>query len=198
MVDWIGHFHLLSKRAKDSWMDMLPLSSMTEQQRQAQYQADMAQLNAERQSRQQPALDLSAQETRDNWYATHVATHGSLCPFSDNLATLMFIVGSDLDEAQRERLTSSLSLRNITVTAYTLGTVQPVFVELFCGPKSSMENPSLRVRSSGSNTSRTFIAENYPEDEYGLWAIDELTGEHGCVDDERSCFWAWDDNEYVW
>ena len=23
-------------------------------------------------------------------------------------------------------------------------------------------------------------------------------GEHGCVDDERSCFWTWDANEYVW
>ena len=62
------------------------------------------------------------------------------------------------------------------------------FVELFCTPKSSMENPSLRVSHSGSNTSRTFIAENYPEDEYGLWAIDESAGEQGYVDDERSCF----------
>ena len=25
MVDWIGKFDLLLKRAKDSWMDMLPL-----------------------------------------------------------------------------------------------------------------------------------------------------------------------------
>ena len=89
----------------------------------------------------------------------------------------MFIVGSDLDEAQRERLTSSLSLRNITVTAYSLNTIQSVFVELFGTPKSSMENPSLRVRGSGGNASRTFIAENYPEDEYGPWAIDDSTGE---------------------
>ena len=108
MVDWIGNFHLLSKRAKDSWMDMLPLSSMTEQ-RQAQYQADMARLNAERQGRQQPALDLNVQETRDNWYATRVATHGSLCPFSDNVATLMFIVGSDLNEPTRKTYKLSFS-----------------------------------------------------------------------------------------
>ena len=36
MVDWIGKFDLLLKRVKDSWMDMLPLSSMTEQQRESQ------------------------------------------------------------------------------------------------------------------------------------------------------------------
>ena len=61
-----------------------------------------------------------------------------------------------------------------------------------------MENPSLRMCGSGSNTSTTFIAENYREYEYGLWAIDESTGKHGYVEDERSCFWKYDDNEYVW
>ena len=109
----------------------------------------------------------------------------------------MFIVGSDLDEAQRESLTSSNSLRNTIVTAYTL-TERKHFLEFFCTPKGSLENPSLRVSGSGSNPSRTFIAENYLGDEYGLWAIDESTGEQGFFDDERSCFWKYDDNEYVW
>ena len=27
------------------------------------------------------------------------------------------------------------------------------------------------------------------------WAKDEVTGEQGYVDDERSCFWTWDDTE---
>ena len=144
---------------------------MTEQQRENQYQTDMTQLNNERRNRNEAA------GTRDNWYATHVTTHGSLFPFIDNVATLMFIVASDLDEAQRERLTSSLSLRNMTVTAYTLDSVQAVFVELFCSPKISIESPSLRVSGYGSSSSKTFIVEDYPEHEYGLWAIDEATGE---------------------
>ena len=191
MVDWIGKFDLLL-------MDMLPLSSMTEQQREAQYQADLIQVNAERTAREQPVLDTTDQETRENWYDTHVASHGRLFPFGDNLTTLLFIVGSDLNEAKRARLTSSLSVFNITVTAYTLHTVQTVFVELFCTPKSSMENPSLRVSGRGSNASRTFIAETYQEDEYRLWAIDESTREQGYIDDDRSCSWTWDDNEYIW
>ena len=150
---------------------MLPLSSMTEQQRENQYQANMTQLNNERLNRNETA------GTRDNWYGTHVATHGSLFPFIDNVTTLMFIVASDLDEAQRERFTSSLSLRNMTVTAYSLDSVQVVFVELFCTPRSSMENSSLRVSGYGSSASKTFIVAEYPEDEYGLRAIDESTGE---------------------
>ena len=153
---------------------------------------------SERQGRSEAALDPNQPRTRDNWYATHLAAHERLFPFGDNLATLMFLVGSDVNEAQRERLTSSHSLRNTTVTAYTLDTVQPVFVELFCALKNSMENPSLRVSGSGSDSSRAFIAENYPEDDYGLVAIDESTGEQGYADDERSCSWTWDDNEYVW
>ena len=96
----------------------------------------------------------------------------------------MFTVGSDLIEAQRERLTSSLSLQEMNVTAYTLEAVKTVFVEVFCSPQSSMENPSLRVSGHGSSTSRTFIVENFTEDEYGLWAIDEATGKQGFIYDD--------------
>ena len=39
------------------------------------------------------------------------------------------------------------------ITAYTLDTVQTVFVGLFCTLKSSMENPSLRVSGNGSSAS---------------------------------------------
>ena len=30
------------------------------------------------------------------------------------------------------------------------------------------------------------------------WAIDEVTSEQGYIDDGRSCFRTWDDNEYAW
>ena len=61
-----------------------------------------------------------------------------------------------------------------------------------------MENPSLRVSGHGGSTNRTFIVENFAEDEFGRWAIDEVTGEQGYIDYERQCFWTWDDNEYTW
>ena len=109
----------------------------------------------------------------------------------------MFIVASDLSEVQRERLTSSLSLQGVNVAAYTFEAVRTVFVELFCTPKSSVENPSLRVKGHGGRTSRTFIVEDFFGDEIGQWATDEVTGEQSYIDDERSCFWTWDDNEYA-
>ena len=45
---------------------------------------------------------------------------------------------------------------------------------------------------------RTFIVEDYAEDEFGHWAKDEVTGEQGCIDDERSCFWTREDTDCAW
>ena len=69
--------------------------------------------------------------------------------------------------------------------ACTFQSVTTVFVELFCTPKSSMENPSLRVGGDVSSMNRTSIVEDYAEDEFGQWATDEVTGEQGYIDDER-------------
>ena len=98
----------------------------------------------------------------------------------------------------RERLASSLSLGGMDISALTFESVRPVFVELFCSPKSSMENPSLRVSGHVNGMNRTFFVEDYAEDELRQRAKDEVTGEQGYVDDERSCFWTWDDTECVW
>ena len=102
MVKWTGKFSLLLKRLRDAWMDMLLVSTMSEEPRQTQYIADLAQLNEERQRRNAAALDPNSQETRENWHAIQVANHERLFALSDNWTTLMFTVASDLSEAQRE------------------------------------------------------------------------------------------------
>ena len=86
----------------------------------------------------------------------------------------------------------------MNVTVYTFEAVITVFVELLCEPQSSMDIPSRRVNGHGGSRSRTFIVENYAEDEFGQWAIDEVPGEQGYIDDGISFFWTWDDNEYTW
>ena len=86
----------------------------------------------------------------------------------------------------------------MNVTENTLVSVKTVFVELFRTPKSSIENPSLRVKGHGGSMNRSFIVEIYAEDEFGQWATDEATGEQGDIDDARQCFWTCDDNECIW
>ena len=144
IVKWISKLSLLLKRLKDAWMDMQPTSFMGETRRQSQYHADVGRENEERR-RSQELLNPDLHEARERWNGTQMASHEALFPFFDNLTTLMFVVANDLSGAQRERLESSLSLQGVEVTAYTLEAARTVFVDLFCTPKSSMENPSLRV-----------------------------------------------------
>ena len=51
MVKWVGKFSLLLKRLRDAWMDMLPLSVMSQEQRNSQYLADVTPENIERQKK---------------------------------------------------------------------------------------------------------------------------------------------------
>ena len=48
MVWWIGKFSLLLRRLRDAWMDMLPVTVMSQEQRETQYRADVDQLNEDR------------------------------------------------------------------------------------------------------------------------------------------------------
>ena len=67
MVKWIAKCSLLLKRLKDSWMDVLPMSALTEEQRQNHYLADVAQENVERLEGGETALDPNAAENRERW-----------------------------------------------------------------------------------------------------------------------------------
>ena len=58
-----------------------------------------------------------------------------------------------------------------------------------------MENPSLRVSGHVCSMNRAYIVEDFAEDGFGQWAEDEVTGEQGYDDDERSCFWTWDNTD---
>ena len=83
-------------------MDNLPMSALSEEQTRSQYLADVAQEHAERELWGETVLDPNTPENRERWNTAQVNTHESLFPFSDNLITLLFIVASDLTEAQRE------------------------------------------------------------------------------------------------
>ena len=75
----------------------------------------------------------------------HRDQHRQRLPLSDNLYALMFIVLADLSENQIERLTPTLTLRGCDAQSYTFNNVREVFMELFCMPKSSLDNPNLRA-----------------------------------------------------
>ena len=113
----------------------------------------MARENEEGRSRSQELLNPDEPETREEWNATQVAAHEKLFRFSDSVTTLMFTGASDLSEAQRDRRTSFLSTE-VDVSACTFVNVRVAFEELFCTPRSSVENPSLRTSRYSDPLSR--------------------------------------------
>ena len=59
-------------------MDMLPMSALSEEQRQNQYFADVAQEDAERLTRGETALVPNTPENRERWNTAQVNNHESL------------------------------------------------------------------------------------------------------------------------
>ena len=59
MVKWIGKFTLLRKRLRNVWMEMHPVTVMSQEQRETQYRADVIQLNEDRRGRSLIALDAT-------------------------------------------------------------------------------------------------------------------------------------------
>ncbi len=55
------------------------------------------------------------------------------------LFALLFLVLADLSEAQRDRLTTVLIQANIP--QYTVEILRTSFLELFCGPKTTIDDP---------------------------------------------------------
>ena len=104
MVKWIGKFSLLLKRLKDSWAKSKDKTSILP--------TWLRRMLTDNQEEWNFWIRTHKRLERDGMLHRWPTTKGFF-PFSVNLTTLMFIVASDLSEAQGERFTSSLSLRGI-------------------------------------------------------------------------------------
>ena len=58
-------------------------------------------------------------------------------PFEDNLIAQFFIIQSELSDKQRERLTSAMSLRNISLEHYSYEMLKMHYHELFITTRTS-------------------------------------------------------------
>ena len=117
-------------------------------------------------------------------------------PVNDNLFSLMFMIQADLTEPQRERLTSHMSLRGVTLQQYNFEGVREAMIELLCAPRSSIENPTYRVSGQG----RTFLVQDYGdcEGDKGYWVECEETGENGFLPEFEDVFWTFDEQSCFW
>lgn len=83
---------------------------------------------------QQPLIEQSKQEHRDSF------------PLTDNLMSVAFLAQVDLNDQQRERFVSSMSLRNIGMRDYTKLGVNQLFMEVFRTTRTGLSDPMIRPR----------------------------------------------------
>jgi len=123
LLRWIGKMAVTRKRLEDAWMDMF--MPMTDTDRIFLQMVD----DAIQQGHLGDMNDAPGYlETLNNLGREQ---HRGAFPFSDNLFTLIFIILADLNETQRERLTSTLSLRGIALQGCRFSVVREALIELF-------------------------------------------------------------------
>ena len=122
--------------------------------------------------------------------------HQNRFPISDNLFALITTCLADLNEVQRERLSSTMALRGFNIQGYTYQGIRDVFMELFCAPKSSLDNPSLRTSHNG----RSFcvLEDGEMDGVSGFWVEDDDTLECGFLSEWEDVFWTYDDTAHTW
>ena len=187
-VLWIGRFEVTSRRVLTAWMDLfhheIP-EVTTIEFFQLLTPAIRQQINDIQDPDEQRQRLTELREEQINVMRNG---HRAQFPLTDNLMSLVFLVQADLNENQRERFVTSMSLRQIDMAQYTYLQVKQLFMELFCTTRTGIADPTIRhVRRS------TFLVldEGECEGETGYWVTEEETGDEGFVslyiDDE---FWV--------
>eukprot|EP00435_Cladocopium_sp_Y103_P029203 s108_g7.t1 len=177
-VHWIGRFEIAQKRLLAPWSDLLDLSDLPDVGAAdflaaitAAQQAEMANLPDDDAHR---ACQVTLRETT---IANRRRDHMAMFPLSGNLMSWIFLAQADLNEQQRERLVSSMNIRQISMPQYTYLQVKQLFLELFCLPRIGVADPNIAHRK---RSSFYIIEEGETEaGEQGFWAVDEETGEEG-------------------
>ena len=190
-VLWIGRFEVTSRRVLTAWMDLFhhEIPEVTTIEFFALLTPAVRQQINDIQDQEGPdEARRRLSEIRDEQINAMRTAHRGQFPLTDNLMSLVFLVQADLNENQRERFVTSMSLRQVDMAQYTYLQVKQLFMEFFCTTRAGIADPTIRhVRRS------TFLVldEGECEGESGYWVTGEETGDEGFVslyiDDE---FWV--------
>ena len=81
------------------------------------------------------------------WYRQREDAHKWAFSLNDHLLSLLFLVQSDLNEHQRERLVSTLTNQGYRIETYTYSIVRQTLFEHFATTKTGLQDPNLRHSS---------------------------------------------------
>ena len=172
-------FEILLMRLKAAWMDLMPIFTAQS----PSFRQSVQDANARTIARHQQAAGARAPPpallNEDDPKVLRQYIQGmqdrqrDAFPFGDNLIAQFFIIQSELSDQQRERLTSAMSLRNISLENYSYEMLKTHYHELFITTRTSIQDPS--IRPQGGRRSNTFfiIEQGEYEGEEGFWVEDE-------------------------
>ena len=135
-VTWIFKFDIVLQRLR-SWMDLLPEVTS------ADISPEFAPAFLPRLQDPTEQATYAEQQFRE-WNRQREDAHMRSFPLNDNLRSLLFLVQSDLNEHQRERLVTNQGCR---IETYTCNVVRQTMFEQFATTKAGLQDPNMR-RSS--------------------------------------------------
>ena len=140
MLRWLGRYAVMRKRLADSWMGLWKPAQQNDPTFFRLVLMPMAARVAAATGATIVDLNLLQQADIDNALQGHNnqlrQEHQNRFPINDNLFALITTCLADLNEVMRERMSSTLAMRGISIEAYTFDIIREVFLELFCNPKS--------------------------------------------------------------
>ena len=142
-VTRIAQFDIVLQRLRNSWMDFLPGVAL------ADGPPEFA--NALRQDatfmRLQDATEQATYAERQfrEWNCAREDAHRRSCPLDDNLLSLLFLVQSQLNDNQKERLVSTLTNRQrYRIETYSYTVVRQTMFERFATTRTALQVPNIR------------------------------------------------------
>ena len=175
-VLWIGKFEVTSRRVLTALMDLFHHDTPGAETPQFVALLPVAAQQALQNIEDAEEARLRLHEAHDEYVNALRAAHRAQFPLTDNLMSPVFLVQAGLNEIQRERFVTSMSLRQIDMAQYTYLQVKQLFMEQFCTTRTGIADPTIRhVKRS------TFLVaeEGECEGEQGYWVVEEETGEEG-------------------
>ena len=226
MLTWIPKVQVKKKRALASWMDCAPLAETIQNEKYNNWvleknkriatdtapagtgdatqeppgEADEAgnpPAHAE-ESQENIMLDREDQSTLTAYNDEVKAAHAARFPLSENILAFIFIVSSELDETQRERLNASLVSKEIGIENYNPALIEGLFRELFAAHKTGFADPFTQRKHRHKKRAYTILDSGDWDGSVGYWVQDQETLDEGFYDIEEEVFWAYDEEQDCW
>ena len=89
---------------------------------------------------------------------------------------------AELSFDQRMSLTSTMAHCGIDLVGLDAGALTDIFVEMFCNPRTAVDDPLLNNTGHGGRRSFIVMDEGEPDDSFGFWAENEADGAEGLLD----------------